>query len=104
MKCFVTFRLRPEVSHDAYEAWFREVNVPAIKKMKTVGRYDVWRILAAAEGEAPFQILEEMEITDRASFESELETVPEVVAMLEGWYERVVDPVIVYAGEVAQTT
>ena len=102
MRCFVTFRLRPEVSFEAYESWFREVNVPAIRKMTTVGQYQVWRVGGAAEGDAPFEVLEEMEITNRASFEQELESVPEVVAMLEQWYARVADPVIVYAEEVGQ--
>lgn len=103
MRCFVTFRLKPGVSPEEYEEWFRTVNVPAIKKMSTVGEYRVWRIVGTAEGEAPFQILEEMEISDRESFDAELEAVPEVVAMLEQWYARVEDPVIVYADEVAQT-
>jgi len=103
MKCFVTFRLRPEISAEEYEQWFRTVNVPAIKKMTTVGRYRVWRVSGAAEGEPPFQILEEMEIPDRKSFDEELERVPEVVAMLEQWYARVTDEVIVYADEVAQS-
>ena len=99
----MTFRLRPGVSLDEYEEWFRSVNVPAIKKMTTVGHYQVWRIAGASEGGAPFQILEEMEITDRTSFDEELEGVPEVVAMLEQWYARVTDEVIVYGEEVAQT-
>ena len=103
MKCFVTFRLRPEITPEDYEEWFRTVNVPAIKKMTTVGEYRVWRVAGAAEGEAPFQILEEMEIPDRKSFEEELDRVPEVVAMLEQWYARVTDEVIVYADEVAQS-
>jgi hypothetical protein len=103
VKCFVAFRLKPGVTREAYEEWFREVNVPAISRMTTVGTYRVWVVTGAMEGEPPFDVVEEMEIERRESFESELDSVPEVAAMLTQWYERVAEPVVVYAEEVPQS-
>jgi anti-sigma-K factor RskA len=102
MKCFVTFRLRPGVTPEEYEQWFRETNVPAVRKMKSVETYRVWRVVDAMEGEPNFEVLEEMEIEDRAAFDREVEELPEMAAMLEGWYERVADQVILYAEEIPQ--
>jgi REDY-like protein HapK len=102
VKCFVIFRLRPGVSPEEYEKWFRETNVPAVRKMKSIQTYRVWRVLDAMEGEPTFEILEEMEIEDRAAFERELDEVPEMAAMLEGWYSRVSDQVVFFAEEIAQ--
>jgi hypothetical protein len=102
MKCFVTFRLRPGVTPEEYERWFRETNVPAVRKMKSIGSYRVWRVVDAIEGKPSFGVLEEMEIEDRGVFEREVEELPEMAAMLEQWYSRVADQVILFAEEIPQ--
>lgn len=102
MKCFVTFRLKPGVTPEQYEAWFRAVNVPAVAGMRSISSYRVWRTTGAAEGEPPYHYLEEMEFASQAEFDRELEQVPEMGAMLEGWLELVGEHAIVYAVEVAQ--
>jgi hypothetical protein len=99
VKCFVTFRLKPGVAVDEYLEWFRRENVPAVGKLTSIKTYRVWRVTSAMEGEPP-QFIEEMEIGDQAQFERELEEVPEMAAMLEGWYSRVVDQVVFYGEEV----
>lgn len=102
MKCFVTFRLRPEVSVESYEDWFRRENVPAVRKMSSIDSYRAWHVVGAMEGEPAFEFIEEMELADRDAFEEEVGGLPAMVAMLEGWYSRVADQVVVYAEEVAQ--
>ena len=102
MKCFVTFRLKPEVSPEEYEDWFRRENVPAARTMQSTRSYRVWRIVGAMEGTPAFEYLEEMELDDREAFEHEVETLPEMAAMLEAWYGRVADQVVVYGEEVPQ--
>jgi hypothetical protein len=102
MKCFVTFRLKPGVTPEHYEEWFRAENVPAVRKMRSIETYRVWRATDAAEGEPPYDYIEEMELSDRALFDREVEELPEMAAMLEGWTARVTDTAIVYAVEVAQ--
>lgn len=102
MKCFVTFRLKPGVTPEEYDEWFRTENVPAIRKMASLKGYRVWRVSAVTEGEPSFDVLEEMEFADRTDFERELEEIPEISAMLDGWYGRVTDQVILFAEEVAQ--
>jgi hypothetical protein len=101
VKCFVTFRLKAGVSREEYEEWFRRDNVPAVKKMSTIKSYRVWHVGGAMEG-APPDFLEEMEIDDRTAFEAELEAIPEMKAMLDGWYQRVAGQVVFYAEEVDQ--
>ena len=102
MKCFVTFRLKPDVTVEAYEDWFRRVNVPAVRKMASITSYRVWHVVGAMEGQPAFDFLEEMELADRSAFEQEVTERPEMAAMLEDWYGRVADQVVVYAEEVAQ--
>lgn len=102
MKCFVTFRLKPGLTAEQYEEWFRRENVPAVRKMTSISSYRVWRAVDTMEGEAPFDFIEEMEFADRAAFDGEVEALPEMAAMLGGWYERVAGQAIVYAVEVPQ--
>ncbi len=102
MKCFVTFRLKPGVTPEQYEEWFRVENVPAVRRMRSLSSYRVWRATGAMEGEPPYEYLEEMEFDDQAAFDREVETLPEMAAMLEGWLERVADNAVVYAVEIPQ--
>jgi hypothetical protein len=102
VKCFVTFRLKPGVTREEYEAWFRRENVPAVRQMKTIKSYHVWHVVGAMEGDPP-QFLEEMEIDDREAFEAEIEALPEMAAMLEGWYSRVTDQIVFYGEEAEQS-
>jgi hypothetical protein len=101
VRCFVTFRLKPGVTTEEYLAWFRRENVPAVRKMTTIKTYRVWHVVGQMEGEPP-HFLEEMEIDDRQSFEAEIESKPEMAAMLDGWYQRVTGRVVFYAQEVAR--
>jgi hypothetical protein len=102
VKCFVTFRLKSEVSPEEYEEWFRADNVPAVRKMESILTYRAWRIVGAMEGSPTFDYLEEMEIRDRGGFEREVEELPEMAAILDGWYSRVTDQVVVYGEELRQ--
>jgi hypothetical protein len=102
VKCFVTFRLKPGVTSNQYEEWFRNENVPAVRKMQSILSYRVWRVVGALEGAPAFDYLEEMEIEDRGKFEGEVEGLPEMTAMLEGWYSRVTEQVVLYGEEVRQ--
>jgi hypothetical protein len=102
VKCLVTFRLKPEVTPEQYEEWFQAENVPAVRKTKSILSYRVWRIVGVMDGTPTFDYLEEMEIEDRAEFEREVGELPEMVAMLDGWYSRVADQLVVYGEEVAQ--
>ena len=102
MKCFVTFRLKPGLTAEQYEEWFRRDNVPAVRRMESISSYRVWRAVDAMDGEPPYDFIEEMEFAERAAFDGEVESVPEMAAMLEGWYQQVADQAIVYAVEVPQ--
>ena len=102
MKCFVLFRLKAGVTPEDYEEWFRRENVPVVRRLRTISSYRVWRLASVMEGEAPFELLEEMELDDQAAFEAEVGADEGMARMLEGWYERVADQAIVFAVEVEQ--
>lgn len=102
MKCFVTFRLKPGVTPEQYETWFRSDNVPAVARMRSITSYRVWRTTGAAEGEPPYDYVEEMEFDEQGEFDREVEQLPEMAAMLEGWLELVGEHAIVYAVEIAK--
>ena len=100
MKCFVTFRLKPGVTVDEYLDWFRRENVPAVEQgcldqdiPRLAGHPLRWRAIHRSS-------LEEMEIDDKSHFERELEEVPEMAAMLGGWYCRIAEQVVFYGDEV----
>jgi hypothetical protein len=73
--------------------------VPAVGKLTSIKSYRVWLVTSAMEGDPP-QFVEEMEIDDQTHFERQLESVPEMAAMLEGWYSRVAEQVVFYGEEV----
>jgi hypothetical protein len=100
LKCFVLFRLKPGVTPGEYEDWFRAHNVPAVRRLRSISSYRVWKVSGVMDGEPTFEFLEEMELADRAEFEREIEAVPEMTAMLESWSARVADQVIVFAEEI----
>jgi hypothetical protein len=102
VKCLVTFRLKPDITPEQYEEWFRAENVPAVRKTQSILSYRVWRVVGAMEGAPTFDYFEEMEIDDRGAFEREIEQLPAMAAMLDGWYSRVADQVVVYGEEVRQ--
>jgi hypothetical protein len=102
MKCFVLFTLKPDVTPEQYEEWFREINVPANDTLTTTRNYRVWRVSGVWEGEPSFQYLEEMELDDREAFEADVESSAAMGRMLEEWYARVADQVIVFGEEVPQ--
>ena len=88
VKCFVTFRLKPGVTVDEYLEWFHRENVPAVRQADARSRpIESGASLRRWRGTRR-SFVEEMEIDDQAHFERELEEVPEMAAMLEGWYSH----------------
>ena len=70
--------------------------------MRSLSSYRVWRATGAAEGEPPYDYVEEMEFDSQEQFDREVEELPAMAAMLEAWHELVREHAIVYAVEVAQ--
>ena len=77
-------------------------NVPGrTDALRTISSYRVWRVSGVMEGEPTFEYLEEMELArprERSSRRSR--RCRRWRAMLEAWYARVADQVIVFAEEV----
>src|SRR4051812_45460367 len=69
--CLVAFRLRSGLALDEYEEWFRRVAVPAVRAMSSVGSYRMLRVTTVLEGEARFELLELLEMSDPELFERE---------------------------------
>ena len=75
---------------------------PAAELEEEISRLESEIAVARQRRQALERYLEEMEIRDRGEFEREVEELPEMGAMLDGWYSRVTDQVIVYGEEVRQ--
>jgi hypothetical protein len=102
VKCFVTFRLKPGVTMEDYERWFRTENLAAVGTMTAIRNYRVWRRESVYEGEPAWDVIEEMEVLDRDACEREFSGLPEMLAMQETWREMVADQVVVFTEEIAQ--
>jgi hypothetical protein len=71
-KVFVSYKLRPGVTIEQYEAWSREVDQRITPGQNGIIRFEVYRIEGADKGEPFCQIVEDIEVE---SYEIFAETV-----------------------------
>jgi hypothetical protein len=102
VKCFVTFRLKPGVSIENYESWFRSSNLPAVAKQTATRNLRVWHKAKIHEGQPSWDIIEEMEVEDMAQAAHEFRELPEMQRMLREWRELVDDEAVVFTEELEQ--
>lgn len=76
MRIVVLFNLRPEVTPDAYEAWARSTDIPAVRSLGSVTRFDVLRAtgLLGSDGTPPFAYVELIDVGDDAGFGADVGT------------------------------
>lgn len=74
---YVFAALKPGVDPEVYEKYEREVDYAVAARMKTIVSYRTHRltdVVGTLEG-GPWDYLERIEITDRATYEAEIKTV-----------------------------
>lgn len=73
-RLLVLFNLKPGVSRETYEEWARAVDLPTVRGLASVERFEAYRICGALGSlEAPpYQYAEVIDIRDMGRFGSEI--------------------------------
>lgn len=88
----VLFNLKPGVSIDDYERWARDTDLPTVRALDSVQKFEAHRVtgLLGADGPAPYQYVEVLRVSDMARFGSELasETMQRVAGQFQGFADQ----------------
>jgi len=71
-KVFVMYRLQPGVSFDEYCDWSRNADQRITPRQPACIRFEVYAIESASDGEARYQIVEEIEVESWEAWEETL--------------------------------
>ena len=63
-KVFVMYKLKPDVTLEQYREWSVRLDQKITPFQPGVIRFEVYEIKGAAEGESPYQIVEDIEVDD----------------------------------------
>src|SRR5581483_2227954 len=85
-KAFVMYRLKPGATIEQYREFSKKLDQQVTPNQPHVQRFEVFEIKGAEKGEAPYQIMEVVEVD---SFDGWLQTVAGegMKKVLEGWNE-----------------
>lgn len=72
----VLFNLKPEADPAAYEEWARSVDIPGVRRLPSVKRFDALRMtqLLSGDKDAPYQYAEIIDIDSVDAFLKEVKT------------------------------
>jgi hypothetical protein len=101
-RVFFLNRLRDGVNPADYERWVREVDYPLARSLPTIESYVVTRLDGVmGGGEAPYDYLEVVEITNYEDYKASLGGGPEMEEFFQQWSSYVGESLAVY-GEVIE--
>ncbi len=66
----VLFKLKPGTSRETYEAWARSTDLPIVRALPSVARFDVFRLqgLYGSAAATPFDYIEVIDVRDFGVF------------------------------------
>ena len=70
------FTLKPGVDVEAYEAWARQVDLPTVNRLPSIGAFEVFKaksLLGSAEA-PPYQYIEILDVKDMDQFGQDVAT------------------------------
>jgi hypothetical protein len=72
----VLFRLKPGVDRQAYEQWARSTDLPIVRNLPSIGRFDVYRTagVLGSEAAAPYDYVEVIDVKDMGQFGTDVST------------------------------
>lgn len=72
----VLFKLRPDADAAAYEAWAKATDLPVVRKLPSVGRFDIYRSqgLLGSDAAPPYDYVEIIDIQDMEGFGNDVAT------------------------------
>jgi hypothetical protein len=86
MHVLITYKLRPGVTLDRFRRWSRDVDQVILLKQPGVRRYQVLEVTARPKGEAPFDIVENIDVESREAWEK-VNGYPDMVPVVKEWLE-----------------
>tara|TARA_B100000519_G_scaffold13659_1_gene10324 strand:- start:102884 stop:103417 length:534 start_codon:yes stop_codon:yes gene_type:complete len=89
-KVFITYRLAPGVSMDAYKEWSRTVDQRITPFQDSIDGFVPWQILGGEPDDTGVDIIEEITIEDWDAYQKMQKESSEMAVVLEG-FERLVD-------------
>lgn len=72
----VLFRLRPGVDRSAYEQWARTTDLPIVRRLPSIRRFDVYRVggLLGSNDAPPYDYVETIDVGDMQQFGTDVAT------------------------------
>ena len=72
----VLFKLRPDADVSAYEAWAKSTDLPVVRRLPSVDRFDIYRCqgLLGSDEAAPYDYVELIDIRDLQGFGNDVAT------------------------------
>jgi hypothetical protein len=86
VRVFITYKLRRGVSRDHYRRWSREVDQAVASRQPGVLSYRVFEVSGSGKGDAPCDIVEEIEAESREAWEK-VNEYPEMKPVVKEWLE-----------------
>jgi len=75
-RLLVLFNLKPDITPEEYERWAREVDLPTVRSLDSIERFDVYRIpgVLGSRASPPYRYAEVIDIGDMQRFGEEIAT------------------------------
>jgi hypothetical protein len=72
----VLFKLKPGVDRDTYEQWARTTDLPIVRDLPSMNRFDVYRVqgLFGSDAAAPYDYVELLDVRDQGQFVADVST------------------------------
>jgi REDY-like protein HapK len=86
MRVFITYKLRMGVSRDRYRRWSREVDQVVASRQPGVLSYAVYEVGGTAKGEAPYDVVEDIEVESREAWDK-VNGYPEMQPVVKEWLD-----------------
>lgn len=73
-RILVLFNLKPGVTREMYERWARETDLPTVRGLSSVERFDAYRIcgVLGSDTTSPYQYAEVIDVSDMNRFGAEV--------------------------------
>jgi hypothetical protein len=87
----VLFNLKPDADSSAYEVWAKTTDLPVVRGLSSVASFEVYRSQGLfGGGDAPYEYVEVIEITDTEKFGAEVgtDTMAKVASEFQGFADN----------------
>jgi hypothetical protein len=102
MRIIVLFNLKHGIDPATYEAWAREADIPTVRALPSIARFDVAAAtgLLMGEGAPPYAYVEVIDVADMERFGADIAT-PAMQAISQAFQRFADNPVFIATRDVA---